>query len=87
MNEWRNLADGNLCNFQQSRPETRPGILTNCGTICGGVQGRQGQPEGFNKTPLGFAETLNAFAAYTQDNFGTSKSTIKYYRCKQTRLV
>ena len=71
------MADGNLCNFNLARPETRPGILTNCGTMCGGIQGGV----------AGFGETLEAFAAYVQDNFGSSKSAIKYKCFKQTRSV
>ena len=37
-----------------------------------GIKGNNG-PEGYNKTPESFGETLNAFAQYVADNFGTSK--------------
>ena len=68
MNEWSNLADNNRCNFAARTS----GILNNCGTICLGIKGHN-KPEGFNKTPEGFRETLSVFAQYVADNFGSSK--------------
>lgn len=68
INEWSNLADNNKCNFAGNMG---PGILANCGTICMGIKGH-GQPEGFNKTPVGFQATMNAFAQYVADNFGSN---------------
>ena len=41
-----------------------------------------GKPEGFNKTPEGFAETLTAFAQYVADNFGRSKYHYQGHRVK-----
>ena len=74
MAEWRLLADGDQCNSRM----TTPGQLGNCGTICMGIQGN-GKPQGFNKTPAGLNPTLDTFAGYIVDNFGTSKS-LSYQR-------
>ena len=69
--EWRSLADRDEYNCNWTGQNER-GTMTNCGTICMGISG-QGQPEGFNHTPEGFAPTLTAFAQYVTDNFGSSK--------------
>ena len=37
-----------------------------------GIKGSN-RPDGYNKTPESFGETLNAFAQYVADNFATSK--------------
>ena len=63
--EWRRMAYGEECNGPVSGwggPEG-PGTVTNNGTMCGFISDGVG----------GFAGTMNTFAQYVVDNFGTCK--------------
>ena len=77
--EWRRMADGEECNGPVG-PEgpgsgwggpEGPGTVTNCGTMCGFISDGVG----------GFAGTMNTFAQYVGDNFGTCKLSATIVSC------